>query len=55
MTPIEANGWHDEQTDELFASLLGRSFPTVKDDEEEENVAEEVRAGGEVGQLRIFG
>ncbi|GAA6009517.1 hypothetical protein JCM10207_003812 [Rhodosporidiobolus poonsookiae] len=26
MIPVEAGHWHDEQTDELFASLLGRSF-----------------------------
>lgn len=27
MVPIPAvNGWHEEQVDELFASLLGRGF-----------------------------
>lgn len=30
MPPIPAaNGWHDEQIDELFASLLGRGFEDV--------------------------
>lgn len=55
MIPIEANGWHDEQTDELFASLLGRSFPSLQqhdDDEQDmEMEVENVAAGG----LRIFG
>lgn len=54
MVPIEAGGWHDEQVDELFASLLGRSFPQAI--EAEESVSQ---AGGgedvEVGSLRIFG
>lgn len=57
MTPIEiANGWHDEQVDELFASLLGRSFPTAaqEDEAETETRAEsnQIVAGG---ALRIFG
>lgn len=55
MIPIEANGWHDEQTDELFASLLGRSFPVVRDEDEEEVVGQTMANSGDVGALRIFG
>ncbi|KAL8287556.1 hypothetical protein RQP46_003414 [Phenoliferia psychrophenolica] len=54
MIPIDAGGWHEEQTDELFSSLLGRSFPKVAEEEERE---EEAKKAGEVevGSLRIFG
>ncbi|GAA5933372.1 AATF family protein [Sporobolomyces koalae] len=61
MIPIEAATWHDEQIDELFASLLGRtvngSAPAIAatnedgmDVEEDGNAQNEVQAGG----LRIF-
>ncbi len=46
MIPIDANGWHDEQVDELFASLLGRSFPAAQ--------AEAAAPQVEAGSLRIF-
>jgi protein AATF/BFR2 len=46
MIPIDANGWHEEQVDELFASLLGRSFPAAQT----EAAAPQVEAGS----LRIF-
>lgn len=56
MIPIEAAGWHDEQTDELFASLLGRSFPMAQEDDDETADATDIRINsGEVGALRIFG
>ena len=56
MIPIDAGGWHEEQTDELFSSLLGRTFPKVIDEGskeigDEENPGKDV----EVGSLRIFG
>jgi protein AATF/BFR2 len=47
-------GWHEEQVDELFASLLGRTFPLAPNGEAEQ----EKKADGdqvEVGSLRIFG
>ena len=47
MIPIDANGWHDEQVDELFASLLGRSFPAAA---QTEAAAPQI----ETGSLRIF-
>ncbi|GAA5994535.1 hypothetical protein JCM5350_006389 [Sporobolomyces pararoseus] len=60
MIPIEAATWHDEQIDELFASLLGRSLNGAAthasasndmDAEGEDGVErDEVQAGG----LRIF-
>ncbi|GAA5834627.1 hypothetical protein JCM3766R1_003622 [Sporobolomyces carnicolor] len=58
MIPIEAATWHDEQIDELFASLLGRSLNTTGSGSRETNVdgdddgedQAEVQAGG----LRIF-
>lgn len=53
MIPIDAGGWHEEQTDELFASLLGRSFPKVV--EEEEHKLEQSEGPVDVGSLRIFG
>lgn len=58
MIPIEAGTFHEEQIDELFASLLGRSFPTVQDEEDEQNETGTGAASGaavDVGQLRIFG
>lgn len=63
MVPIEAATWHEEQTDELFASLLGRTFNAVKTGEKEEDL-QGVQPGAmfensgekvEVGSLRIFG
>ncbi|GAA6017407.1 hypothetical protein JCM11491_006647 [Sporobolomyces phaffii] len=60
MIPIEAATWHDEQIDELFASLLGRSLNApaadtsaaneMNVDGDENTEREEVKAGG----LRIF-
>ncbi|ORY69172.1 apoptosis-antagonizing transcription factor [Leucosporidium creatinivorum] len=64
MIPIDAGGWHEAQVDELFASLLGRTFPLSKEEKEQqerEREEEERRIGGnaggevEVGSLRIFG
>ena len=56
MVPIDAGGWHEEQVDELFASLLGRSFPTAVDAEEEAKKVESGAGGAvDVGSLRIFG
>ncbi|TNY18226.1 apoptosis-antagonizing transcription factor [Rhodotorula diobovata] len=63
MIPIEAGDWHEEQVDELFASLLGRSFPQAQQHQDApapldpalDDVAP-ARAGEiDVGSLRLFG
>ncbi|BFZ59640.1 rRNA-processing protein bfr2 [Saitoella coloradoensis] len=51
MAPIPTAQWHDEQVDELFASLLGQR---VRVDEEEEKEAELEEVIPDDG-LRIFG
>lgn len=65
MIPIEAGTYHEEQIDELFASLLGRTFTAVDEEQDDAIVGRSVKggdAGGgktreevEVGSLRIFG
>ena len=51
MTPIDAGGWHDEQVDELFSSLLGRSTAApAKDNDTSAQGAGDAGAG-----FRIFG
>ncbi|GAA5889617.1 hypothetical protein JCM5296_002412 [Sporobolomyces johnsonii] len=61
MIPIEAAAWHDEQIDELFASLLGRSLGVAAAKAADEEAAveggdtEERGKEVEVGSLRIFG
>lgn len=62
MVPIPAGSWHDEMTDELYASLLGRKqrdLITEEDgiDEEKGNEDEdhEIVNGQAVDGLRIFG
>lgn len=58
-----AGDWHEEQVDELFASLLGRSFPQAQQHQDApapldpalDDVAP-ARAGEiDVGSLRLFG
>ncbi|BGP41580.1 rRNA-processing protein bfr2 [Rhodotorula kratochvilovae] len=63
MIPIEAGHWHEEQIDELFASLLGRSFPQQQGAKEQDvaldpaldDVAPPQAGEIEVGSLRLFG
>ncbi|BGO95516.1 hypothetical protein NBRC10512_007774 [Rhodotorula toruloides] len=64
MIPIEAASWHDEQTDELFAGLLGRSFPQAANGEHApetaldpalDDVPNQQPGEIEVGNLRLFG
>lgn len=58
MIPIEAAGWHEEQIDELFSSLLGRSFPKpVEENEGDKMDVGDAQTGAkvDVGSLRIFG
>ena len=66
MIPIEAGTYHEEQIDELFASLLGRTFVAEDEDEDKEIGARgsggvgnagggKVREEVAVGSLRIFG
>ena len=58
-----AGHWHEEQIDELFASLLGRSFPQQQGAKEQDVALDPAlddvappRAGEiEVGSLRLFG
>lgn len=52
MIPIDAGGWHEEQVDELFASLLGRSQPQVDTGKGDSRPSDGNVA---VGSLRIFG
>ncbi|GAA5981310.1 hypothetical protein JCM11641_005640 [Rhodosporidiobolus odoratus] len=65
MIPVEAAHWHDEQIDELFASLLGRSFPQSssngtaaapgqKLDPALDDVAVAGKGEVQVGSLRLF-
>ncbi|GAA5841023.1 hypothetical protein JCM11251_006786 [Rhodosporidiobolus azoricus] len=61
MIPVEAGHWHDEQIDELFASLLGRSFPQANGaagkealDPALDHVAGQKAGEIEVGSLRLF-
>ncbi|GAA5841893.1 hypothetical protein JCM9279_003145 [Rhodotorula babjevae] len=64
MIPIEAGTWHEEQVDELFASLLGRSFPQQQQggttdapalDPALDDVAPAKAGQIDVGSLRLFG
>ncbi|BGP71782.1 Protein BFR2 [Rhodotorula toruloides] len=64
MIPIEAASWHDEQIDELFAGLLGRSFPQTGNGEQApetaldpalDDVPNQQPGEIEVGNLRLFG
>ncbi|GAA5852333.1 hypothetical protein JCM8547_006742 [Rhodosporidiobolus lusitaniae] len=61
MIPVEAGHWHDEQIDELFASILGRSFPQQAAEPQQQQLdpalddVEGQRVGEvEVGSLRLF-
>ncbi|GAA5874675.1 hypothetical protein JCM3774_004779 [Rhodotorula dairenensis] len=68
MIPIEAGNWHDEQIDELFASLLGKSFAQANGtgnagslqqqqnlDPALDDVPNQSASQIEVGSLRLFG
>ncbi|KAF8075074.1 apoptosis-antagonizing transcription factor [Lyophyllum atratum] len=62
MMPVPANGgWHEEQIDELFASLLGKGFeiPGQGDEDDDEGAArrqEEAQLGEALkGGFRVFG
>ncbi|KPV74188.1 uncharacterized protein RHOBADRAFT_54041 [Rhodotorula graminis WP1] len=65
MIPIEAGTWHEEQVDELFASLLGRSFPQQQQQQQGadapaldpalDDVAPPRAGQIDVGSLRLFG
>ncbi|KAF9477766.1 TRAUB-domain-containing protein [Pholiota conissans] len=52
MVPVPVPGaWHDEQVDELFASLLGKGFDTITLNVEEPQVQRDIAVGG----FRVFG
>jgi len=52
MVPVPVPGaWHDEQIDELFASLLGKGFENVALNSEEPRVLESIERTG----FRVFG
>jgi protein AATF/BFR2 len=54
MVPVVGGGWHEEQIDELFSSLLGKGFENSMVDlnyeEHEEQVDEALKTG-----FRVFG
>lgn len=57
-----SGNWHEEQIDELFASLLGRTFVPAagRTDVERDDVAADGASGPtaqnvDVGSLRLFG
>ncbi|RUS33644.1 hypothetical protein BC938DRAFT_470718 [Jimgerdemannia flammicorona] len=58
MAPVPAGTWHEEMTDELYASLLGKSGRSMdegsKDEAEEETKSMDVN-GAAIDGLRIFG
>ncbi|KAF8972656.1 apoptosis antagonizing transcription factor-domain-containing protein [Flammula alnicola] len=52
MVPVPVPGaWHEEQVDELFASLLGRGFENIGINAEEPQVQRDIEVGG----FRVFG
>jgi protein AATF/BFR2 len=52
MVPVPVPGaWHDEQVDELFASLLGKGFDNIALNAEEPQVQRDIAVGG----FRVFG
>jgi protein AATF/BFR2 len=53
MVPIPVtNGWHDEQIDELFSSLLGKSF---QDGDIPEQQPQPTQAPVDLTGFRVFG
>lgn len=59
MAPVPAGTWHEEMTDELYASLLGGVGRAVAEgegvEERREVGAEEIMSGAARDGLRIFG
>lgn len=58
MVPVPVIGWHEEQIDELFASLLGRGFESsaAQDDEIETRRRLDEQLGAALkGGFRVFG
>ncbi|KAF5316444.1 hypothetical protein D9619_006125 [Psilocybe cf. subviscida] len=52
MVPVPSHGsWHDEQIDELFASLLGKGFESIALNTEEPQMQQEIERSG----FRVFG
>ena len=52
MVPVPVPGaWHEEQIDELFASLLGKGFENIALNAEEAQVQDDMQLGG----FRVFG
>ena len=52
MVPVPSHGsWHEEQIDELFASLLGKGFENIALNAEEPHVQKEIDVSG----FRVFG
>ena len=53
MVPIPVtNGWHDEQIDELFSSLLGKGF---QDGHVPDQGEQPTRASVDLAGFRVFG
>lgn len=59
MAPVPTQGsWHEEQIDELFASLLGKGFENAMQEVREiadESMQEEVNAALLEGSFHVFG
>lgn len=61
MVPVLVNGWHEEQIDELFASLLGRGFEiSVGTGDDDDGVETRRRLDEQLGEalkggFRVFG
>lgn len=58
MVPVALAGvggaWHDEQVDELFASLLGRRLGAAPEGEDGGQAEEAREEGVGLGGLRVF-
>ena len=56
MVPIPViNGWHDEQIDELFSSLLGKGFQENDIDTPGQSEEQPTRPPVDLAGFRVFG
>jgi protein AATF/BFR2 len=55
MVPVAQGGWHEEQIDELFASLLGKGFEIAEVDDTVEKETERVLDEGLREGFQVFG
>jgi len=52
--PVQVGGWHEEQIDELFSSLLGKGFEGVEEVDAQPE-ANAIQADVPLSGLRVFG